>query len=328
MGPWRGHVQYSVLQSVIDKTYGLSTTLRAVELRHLRYFVAVGEALHFGRAAERLQIAQPTLSHQIRQLETELQTTLLFRTKRRVQLTEPGRLFLEEAREILAHVDRAAVVARRATRGEVGRLRVGFGHWMDASSIVAAVRAFSSRHPAIQVDLRTLSIPLQVAALREQRLDVGFVGPLVSEPSLGSEVLSSEPLVAALPARHRLAGRGRIRISALVDEPFILVSRAVIPVFYDLVLEACRGAGFVPHAPHEVDHPQVVLGLVGAGLGVSIVPASVRRGRPRGVAFAPLAPPTHTVHTVIAWRRDHASPLVAGFLRAARQGMAVPRRRG
>src|SRR5712691_6399168 len=141
-----------------------------MELRHLRYFVAVAEVLHFGRAAARLQIAQPSLSHQIRQLEAELQTTLLHRTKRRVQLTEAGRVFLQEAREILAHADRAVVHARRSSRGEVGTLRVGFAYWMDPTNIIAAVGSFNRRNPAIQVELCTISAPLQVVALRDERL--------------------------------------------------------------------------------------------------------------------------------------------------------------
>ena len=298
-----------------------------MELRHLRYFVALADLLHFGRAAAQLQIAQPSLSHQIRQLETELQATLLQRTRRRVMLTEAGRRFLEEAREILAHADRAALVARRASRGEVGTLRVGFVYWMDAASIIASVKCFSERHPTIQFDLRTLSVPLQIAALRDERLDVGFVRPPLSEPSLTSELLVSEPFVVALPDDHRLAARGRIQASALADEAFILVPRVTVPIFYDLVLEVCRNAGFVPHVPHEVDHPQMVLELVAAGMGVSLVPASARAAKPRRVVLRPLGPSTRVLQTGVAWRRDNASPLVAGFLEVVREAVGATQKR-
>lgn len=148
-----------------------------MELRHLRYFIALADVLHFGRAAAALQIAQPSLSHQIRQLEQELQTNLLERTTKRVRLTDAGRAFLEEARQTLAQADRAALVARRASRGELGTLRIGFAHWVDPTRVLASIKSFNSRHPGIQIDLQTMNVPLQIAALRDGRLDVGFVRP-------------------------------------------------------------------------------------------------------------------------------------------------------
>jgi DNA-binding transcriptional LysR family regulator len=239
--------------------------LSAVELRHLRYFVAVGEALHFGRAAARLRIAQPSLSHQIRQLETELQTPLLRRTKRRVNLTEAGRLFLDEARDILARVDHATVIARRGDGGEARRLRVGVGYCMDVPRITTVVSAFNARHEAVHVELHTLPVPVQSADLRGERLDLGFVRPPASDPALSSEVLAGEPLVVALPARHRLAVKDSLRLSMLASESFVLPPRVTVPIFHDVVVRACRSAGFVPHAPHEADHLEILLGLVAAG---------------------------------------------------------------
>src|SRR6266702_1161974 len=146
-----------------------------MELRHLRYFVAVAESLHFGRAAAQLRIAQPSLSHQIRQLEAELQTTLFQRTKRRVQLTESGGLFLKEAREILAHADRAALIARRASLGGSERLRVGVAIWTDLRKIFAMVKRLDESHPTTRVDLRSMPVPLQIAALKDGLIDVGFI---------------------------------------------------------------------------------------------------------------------------------------------------------
>jgi len=290
-----------------------------VELRHLRHFVALAEMLNFGRAAAQLGIAQPSLSHQIRQLETELQAVLFLRSTRRVQLTEAGRLFLEHALGILAHADHAAVIARRATRGEMGTLRVGCTHWMDTARILSSMGSFHDRSPGIQFDLQTLSVPLQVGALRGERLDVGFVRPPIVEPSLTSEILKSEPFVVALPAKHRLASRQRIAVSDLADEAFILLSREAVPVFHDLVLRTCREAGFVPHVPHEINHPQIVLGLVAAGVGISFVPASVGHAKHRGVAFRPLGRSPRILQTALAWRRQTTSPLVTGFVETVRR---------
>ena len=299
-----------------------------MELRHLRYFVAVAGRLHFGRAAVELGIAQPSLSHQIRQLEAELRTTLLQRTKRRVQLTEPGRLFLEQAREILARADHAAVTARRASLGEVGRLRIGFAYWMDLTSIVAMVGGLHQRQPAASVDLRAMSVPSQIAALRDERLEVGLVRPPIAEPWLQTKLVAVEPLVVALPEGHRLASNRRIPVSALSREPHVLVPRDVVPVFYDLTLELCREAGFVPHVQDEVDHPETVLGLVAAGLGVSLVPAwACKLVRP-GVVFRPLRPSPPIIQTMVAWRRDATSPLVAELLRVVRDIAASARQAG
>jgi DNA-binding transcriptional LysR family regulator len=178
-----------------------------MELRHLRYFVSVAEALHFGQAAAKLHITQPSLSHQIKLLEAELRTALLYRTKRRVELTDAGRLFLEEARDVLARADRAAMVARRAGRATEGRLRVAVGYCMDQSRVSEAVSMFNTRHPAIRVELQTMAVPSQVDALCRQALDVGFVRPPITNSGLATETLLSEPLIAAVRVNHRLAAK-------------------------------------------------------------------------------------------------------------------------
>jgi DNA-binding transcriptional LysR family regulator len=299
-----------------------------VELRHLRYFAAVGEVLHFGRAAAALGIAQPSLSQQIQQLERDLEATLLSRTKRRVQLTEAGRLFLEEARGVLARVDRAALVARRATLGEAGTLRVAVANCMDQRTITRIVSRFGRRHPGVRVELQTMAVPLQVAALRGERLDVGFLRPPVRDPDLGWEILVDEPLVMALPAAHRLASRKHVRLRDASDERFVLVPRDAVPVYHDLVLAACRQSGFVPHALHEADHLHLILGLVAAGSGLALVPACARRIRPSGVTLRSLPPPVPLLQTAVAWRRRDLSPLTEGFLAVARQASIAGRRRG
>lgn len=245
-----------------------------MELRHLRYFVALAETLHFGHAAARLRIAQPSLSHQIRQLEDDLQVGLLHRTKRRVQLTDAGRLFLQESRDIIARADRATVIARRMGSIDARRLRVGIGYCSDQSDIAALLGAFNAQQRGIQVETKTLSVPAQLAALVDGQLDIAFVRPPVSDHSLMSEVVIREALVVALPPKHRFATRARLPLSALANELFILPPRDIVPVFHDAVLKACRAAGFVAHAPHEADHLHMVLGLVAAGAGIALVPAS------------------------------------------------------
>jgi DNA-binding transcriptional LysR family regulator len=297
-----------------------------MELRHLRYFVAVAETLHFGRAAARLSISQPSLSQQIGRLEADLQATLLHRTRRRVELSEAGRSLLPEARAILAHADRAAVLARRAGGG-VGALRVSFAYWMDSSAIVSALASLHRRRGAVHLDVRTLPVLDQLAALRERAVDAAFVRPPVVEQALACETLFGERFVAALPARHRLAaGRGPLPVSSLAHEAFVVTPRSQLPVFYDAVLDFCRAAGFVPHVAHEAQHPSMVLALVAAGLGVSLVPAWSARKPPPAIRVRRLRPSPPALLTAVAWRRDDPSPILGDFLVAVRQ-MAGERRR-
>jgi DNA-binding transcriptional LysR family regulator len=293
-----------------------------MELRHLRYFVAVSETLHFGQAAAKLDIAQPSLSHQIRQLETELQTSLLRRTKRRVELTDAGRMFLEDAREVLARADRAALVARRIGSSDAPRLRVAVGFCMDHADIAACVGDFNASHDQVQVELRTMAIPAQLTALSEGRLDVGFVRPPITDPTLTSQLLIAEPLVVALPPKHPLARRRQIALRSLANEPFVFVLRDAVPVYHDAVLRMCRDAGFVPRAPHEVDHLQMLLAMVAAGSGVSLVPKGAQKISQHRVVYRPLrSADNHIVETVAAWRRQDTSPTLRAFIEVVRRGL-------
>jgi len=290
-----------------------------MELRHLRYFVAVAESLHFGRAAARLRIAQPSLSHQIRRLEDEVQVTLLRRTNRQVEMAEAGRVFLQEARDIIARADRATVMARQVGSGYGPRLRIGIGYLSDQSNVAALLGAFHAQHQDIQVETKTMSVPAQIAALLDGQLDVGFVRPPVGDAALSSEIVISEPLVVALPREHRFASRPRVRLSALANEPFILPPREAVPVFHGAVLKACRDAGFVPHAAHEVDQLNMVLRMVAAGEGVALVPAAARKIHQHCVVYRPLRPAANSVETAIAWRRADSSAMLAAFISTARR---------
>jgi len=290
-----------------------------MELRHLRYFVAVADELHFGRAAARLTISQPPLSQQIRRLERELQAPLLYRTKRHVELTTAGRVFLEEAKAIVAHAERAAALARRASRGEIGQLLVGSALWADFTSGSTIIRIFSQRRPEVEVELRDLSAPEQVAALEAERLHVGILRPPVRSKTLITERLLSEKLVVAFPQGHRLKNYERVPWAALADHPYILFSRRRAPAFDAVVARGCHDAGVTLNVKYEVDHPQTILSIVEAGLGISLVPASLTRLERPGVAYRPLRPAGPVLETLIAWRKGNDLPLIREFVRVARE---------
>jgi DNA-binding transcriptional LysR family regulator len=291
-----------------------------MELRHLRYFVTVAEFLHFGRAAQQLRIAQPSLSHQIRQLESELQTTLFERSTKRVRLTQTGISFLAEARQILEHVDLAALMVRTGRDRSSDRLRVGFGYWTDVTKVCAAVKRFNDSHGAAYIDLYCMSVLHQTAALREGRLDVGFVRPPVTDPMLSSEFLLSEPLVVAVPKKHPFARKKNLPLTALKNEPLIMASRERIPFFYDVTLRVFQEAGFIPNVHYEVDYPTMVFGLVRSGVGISLVPYSSRRVQSADVVFVSLQPSDPILETAIAWRRTDTPPLLLrDFIRITRE---------
>lgn len=298
-----------------------------MELRHLRYFVAVAEELHFSRAAARLHIAQPPLSQQIRHLEHELGVTLLFRTRRRVELTDAGRALLEEARRLLAGAERAARVARRAGGGEVGQLSVAFVPSADLDVLPRALRVWHARFPDVELELQTLLPAAQLEGLAAGRLHVGILRlPVSAERELVVEPLQEEPLVAAVPQRHRLAARARVRLGDLAGETILMFQRHVAPGYYDLLTSACLAAGFTP----RVFHPgslQTNLALIAAGLGVSLLPTSIRNLRRAGVVYRPLAPPVPRVALAVAWRRDERSAVVPAFVEVVRAVARGPGRR-
>jgi len=289
-----------------------------LELRHLRYFVAVAEELHFSRAAERLQMAQPPLSQQIRQLEDHLGVTLLARTRRTVELTDAGRVFLDEARRVLRQADLAVEAAREAGLGNRGRLRVSFVGSAPFNVLPSILRAFRDRHQKVDLTLHEAPTAEQVEGIVEGRFDVGFLRLAPHARGIEQEVILREALVAALPEQHPLAGSATVDLRKLASEPFLLVRHDAAPGFCDLVTRACAEAGFSPVATQEASQMQTIVGLVGAGLGVSLVPESVQELHGTGVVFRPLQAPTPLVELAVAWREGNASRLLANFLAVAR----------
>lgn len=291
-----------------------------MELRHLRYFVAVAEELHFGRAAERLHMAQPPLSQQIRMLEEELGVALFHRTNRRVQLTEAGGAFLEEVYRLLAQLDRAVSTARRANRGEIGRLRLGFVNSATYQLLPDLCRAFRREYPDVVLDLQEHTSDFQLETLENGTLDVGLYRADAERyrpqlpPTLTMATVSREPLAIALPKGHRMLGQQAVSLADLAQEPFILSPQRVYPSYYDQILRLCLEAGFTPQVVHEPILVTTIMSLVSAGMGVSIVPISVGNLEWTGVAFAPIAEADAISDMVAIWRRDDASPVLRAFL--------------
>lgn len=289
-----------------------------MELHSLRYFVAVAEELHFGRAAARLHITQPALSRQIRALEEELDIELLHRTKRTVTLTEAGAAFLVEVRKALQQVESAVRVAQRAARGEVGSLRIAFTPSAMHTVLPEMLRQFRDRHPDVKLEMAELCTLDQVRALRTETVDVGLLHPPIEASFIDLFPLRGERLVVALPQTHRLASHTRLALKSLAAEPFILHPRYEGPVLYDQILRLCRAAGFEPHIVHEEARHQTRVGLVAAGLGLTFIPESLQQSGPAGVLYRSLVGDAPELHLAIAWHREYVSPALQAFLKIAR----------
>ncbi|MPQ66975.1 MULTISPECIES: LysR family transcriptional regulator [unclassified Pseudomonas] len=288
-----------------------------MELRHLRYFIAVAEELHFGRAAEVLGISQPPLSQQIQALEQELGARLFDRTNRRVELSEAGRLFLQEARLVLAQVDKAADVARRAQLGELGELKIGFTSSAPFNSTIPqAIFAFRQAFPAVHLNLREMSSKTVADGLMDESIEVGLMRPLPLPDALSVVELMHEPLVAVLSAKHPLAGGSEdgMYLSELALEPFVFFPRSYGSGLYAQLLTLARQAGFSPHFAQEAGEAMTIIGLVAAGLGVSVLPASYQRIRIDGVVYRPLLDPDAVSAVWLVQRKDQKSPMAKAFI--------------
>jgi DNA-binding transcriptional LysR family regulator len=294
------------------------------EIRLVRYFIAVAEELHFGRAAERLHIAQPSLSRAIRDLERILGAELFVRTKRSVRLTDAGRTLLAEAPRAVAEIERAFDETRRIGRGEVGELRLGFLPSATIALVPALVRASRAAFPGVRLHLRELLDDPQLDELREGRLDLGLLRTARPDGELAFEPLVRERLSVAVAHDHRLAGRKRVRYADLRDEPLILWPRAAAPETFDAVVAACRGAGFSPRLIQEATSPYTIIGLVAAGVGASVLASSYGARSGADVVFIPITGSETTLH--LAWRRHEPSAARDNLIAVARRVAArLPR---
>ena len=313
--PLNLHVQYIITKRLIDTTYEGSD--ERMELRHLRYFVTVAEELHFGRAATRLSIVQPSLSQQIRQLEDELGFPLFYRTKRSVELTDAGKVFLIEAQHVLAQVREAKRTAQRAYRGEVGRLVVGYISSSTYDVLPMMLSVYRERFPDVEVALRELTTQEQLRALEREYIQVGLLRLPISAPMVNVEVVRREPIVCVLPEKHPLAMRERIAVSLLADEPFVLQSSQRGAGYYTQLMKLCLASGFSPNVIQEVTEMHTIISLVAAGMGVSLVPLSARNIRSQGVAYRELEGTATLTEMAVAWPRASRSAIVQNFLAVA-----------
>lgn len=289
----------------------------SVELRHLRYFLAVADELHFGRAAERVQIAQPAVSQQIQRLEAEIGAQLFLRNRREVRLTPAGAALRGYAQRATDEVELGAEAAQRAARGEIGHLTVGFIETAASTVVPLAVRQFRAARPDVGLTLRELGVGAQIEGLQSGRLDVGIVRPPVDADDLVFEEIIDEELIAAVPSGHSLTERKWVAARTIVDEPLVMLSREVVPGLYDQVLAIRQEVAGTGTIAQEATSIQAVLGLVAAGLGIAVLPASVRSLSRDGVGFVTIRP-SHRSPMLSARRRDQPSPLIEGFLVAAR----------
>lgn len=290
-----------------------------MELRHLHYFIAVAEELHFSRAAERLHISQPPLSQQIQSLENELGVKLFERTKRQVHLTEAGEVFLERSYQVLAQLEQAIAVTQQIGRGEVGKLAIGFVDSAMYTLLPEIFRVFREHFPAVEMRLHELTTQEQIQSLHHKQIDIGIVRSAISELGLSVECLLPESLVLALPENHPLSAQTQVSLSALADELFILFPAKLGPVFYEQIIHSCQQAGFRPKVVQEAVQMQTIVGLVAAGLGIAIVPASMQNFHRSGVIYRPLQEQIPKTGLYLAWRQHDSSPVVNAFLGLARK---------
>lgn len=287
-----------------------------MELRHLRSFIAVAEDLSFTQAAARVHVAQPALSVQVRQLEEEIGVTLFDRSRRAIRLTDAGVVLLAEARRLLAGLEQGVDLVRRTGTGAVGRLTIGFVPSASNGALPPMLRRFGTSHPDVALDLREMAPDALVRELHEHRIDLALLYLPFADTSLATAVVARESFVVALPEDHPLAARARIDVARLRDEPFVLPARHGMPGLRAQVLDICREAGFTPGAVQDdVWLVQTIVGLVAAGIGVALIPASAQAQQRRGVSYRPLRHRTaHAAELAAVWRVDDTSAVLRAFL--------------
>lgn len=285
-----------------------------MELRHLRYFVTLAEELHFGKAAEKLHIAQPPLSQQIRQLETELGFELFHRTKRKVELSEAGKVFLIEVQQIFRQLEQAIFLGRQVSRGEIGQLVIGFVSSAAYNILPDFLLHFRNNNPNINLELHELTTDEQLRWLESGRIDVGFVRLPVDEKTYESKIIFQESLAIALPENHFLANQEKVSLKSLINESFILFPRFLAPGLYDLIISFCQQVGFSPKVAQEAIQMQTIVSLVAAQIGVAIVPESLQNLRRTGVVYKYFVEETPQVSIAMIWRKDDVSVVLERFL--------------
>jgi DNA-binding transcriptional LysR family regulator len=289
----------------------------SIELRQLRYFVAVAEEGHFGRAALRLHMTQPPLSQTIHLLEASLGTALFDRSRRTSVLTPAGAALLPEARRILQQAQALPDIARRAASGASGLLSLSFVSTADYSVLPPLLREFRESHPHVQIELREATTDVQIDDLLHSRIDAGLLIPPFPDKAraeLDYVAVLSEPLVLAVPQSLKLRARVPVALKEIAELPLIIFPRRIAPSFHDAILGCFRDAGLSPRIGQEAIQMQTIVGLVSAGMGIALVPQSVSNLKRPGVEYRTLSQNSVSVETGLAWRRDNMSPVLHRFL--------------
>lgn len=285
-----------------------------MDLRLMRYFVTVAEELNFSRAAKRLNMAQPPLSQQIKSLENEIGVQLLKRNNRKVELTEPGRVFLEEARNTLLQAEKAVKAAQLAEQGQVGQLTIGFVGSATDGIFMNKIKEFRDKFPFVHLTLREMTTTQQLDSLHSREIHVGLLRPYAHKTTIQSEVFIEEPFVLVLPKSHGLASRSKVSVHDVANDPFIMPPRHLGPDFYDIIIGFFRSYGIGIHIFQEAVQMHTIVNLVASGLGISAVPSSVRNFRRPGIVYRDFVENPPRINLSLAWRRDDASPVLHIFL--------------
>lgn len=286
-----------------------------MELRHLRYFVTVAETLNFRKAAKQLNMTQPPLSQQIQQIEHELGVELFDRRGRSIVLTAAGTVFLKDAYHILDLTDRMIRRTRQAARGELGQLHIGFVGSAAYQLLPRVLQSFRERFSEVEIVLSEMTSEQQLQALAEARIDLGLcrISQEYVQDHLQVKTVVWEPLCAVLPRQHRLAGQTVLNLADLAEEPFILFPQHLGKHLYQSIKQACETAGFTPQVTQEATHISTIVGLVAAGLGVSVLPGAVMASPHAHVTYRPLLQALPVPLSAV-WREDKASPVCENFL--------------
>lgn len=290
-----------------------------LETRHLRCFVALAEELHFGRAAARLHIAQPALSQLIQRVERGLEAQLFERTQRRVEMTDAGRVLLPEARRILRDIDRVTEDVRLVQRGEAGTMTLGFVGSAADDVLPRLVAAYGARHPRVAVRLEEGTTAQQLDWLRDERIAAGLARTPVDADWVSVMVVMRESLVLAVSDGHSLADQSSVELAAVRDERFIMFPRHLGAGLYERIYQSCATAGFVPTVAYETIRMQTIAGLVAGGLGVALMPSSVRNLSRAGVCYLDIVDEVADIELSLLWRSDTRSPHLRSLISIAQQ---------
>lgn len=298
----------------------ISHWYQRMELRHLRYFVAVAEGLNIRRAAEKLRISQPPISRQINDLESEIGVKLFDRSNRKLRLTNAGEYFLREATDILNKVEHATRLVQAMNRGEAGTLVIAYGGPVAGMLPASVTRQLREIFPWMELVIREMTLQEQVKALLENQIDLGYVGLKTDELEavLGFECIRKVELLIALASNHPMVEQETLRLEELAGEHFIMVEKTASPTAYDRLIKILKSAGFIPNVAHQVDKAQNLLRLVAAGFGISVAPDFYKNYSIPDVVFRPLEEKIE-IDWHVAWRKDNESPLLKTFLSILRK---------